>query len=196
MQMRIQTTTVALAVGLVPIVGRAGKHEAPAATSQSAQRETVLETNAVVEKVDQATREVQLRASDGELVTVVAGPAVRNLPQLAAGDQVRVTYYESVAARMAEPGAGGPTSAVGVAARAPQGQKPAGLVGATLNMVVTMVSYDPASALATFTTPEGVTESVTVHPEMRAFAAARRPGDRVEIELTRAVAMSIVESES
>jgi hypothetical protein len=163
---------------------------------QTAQRESTVETVAVVETVDQKTREVRLRAANGELVDLVAGPEIRNLPQLAVGDRVRVTYYESVAARMAEPGAGGPTTAAAVAGRAPQGQKPAGLLGATVNMVVTMVSYDPASAVATFTTPEGTTESVVVHPAMRAFAAARKPGDRVDVQLTSAVAVSIVETGS
>ena len=44
------------------------------------------------------------------------------------GDIVRLTYYESVAARMAEPGAGGPATTTVVATGAPEGSKPAGLV--------------------------------------------------------------------
>lgn len=196
--MPTRTTILALAATSLMVAGCAGQHAGrPAPAAQTAQRETVLETTAVVEKVNQATREVELRASDGELVTVVAGPEVRNLPQLAAGDVVRLTYFESVAARMAETADGGPaTTAAVVAGRAPEGAKPAGLVGTAVNMVVTMVSYDPATAVATFTTPEGTTESVVVHPAMRAFAAARSPGDRVAVELTSAVAVSIVETTS
>lgn len=195
--MPTRTTILALAATSLMVAGCAGQHAGrPAPAGQSAQRETVLETTAVVEKVNQATREVELRASDGELVTVVAGPEVRNLPQLAAGDVVRLTYFESVAARMAESADGGPANAAVVAGRAPEGAKPAGLVGTAVNMVVTMVSYDPATAVATFTTPEGTTESVVVHPAMRAFAAARSPGDRVAVELTSAVAVSIVETTS
>lgn len=81
-----------------------------------------------------------------------------------------------------------------MATRVPEGAKPAGMVGGSLDMVVTMVAYDPATAVATFTTADGATESVVVHPAMRAFAAARHPGDRVAVELTRAVAVSIVET--
>ena len=95
---------------------------------------------------------------------------------------------------MAEAGNVGPTTATAVVGRAPEGQKPAGVVGATVNTVVTIVSYDPATAIATVTTAEGATESVVVHPAMRAFAAARKPGDRVAVELTTAVAVSIVET--
>jgi len=168
--------------------------ETPPAAPQSAQRESVLETSAMVEKVDQKTRELRLRTTDGKELNVVAGPAVRNLAQVSAGDTVRLSYYESVAARMAEPGAGGPATASVVTSRAPVGSKPAGLVSGTVDMVVEFLAYDPATGIVTFKTPEGVTESVVVHPSMRGFAAARRPGERVAVQLTSAVAASIVET--
>ena len=173
------------------LVGLGCAHqEAP----QSAQREAMLETSAVVEKVDQKTREVRLRTTDGRELTVLAGPAVRNLAQVSPGDTVRLTYYESVAVRMAEPGAGGPATTSVVARGAPEGSKPAGLVGATTNVVVEFLAYDPATGVVTFKTPDGVTEQVVVSPAMRGFAAARRPGDRVAVQLTRAMAASIVET--
>jgi hypothetical protein len=67
------------------------QHEAPPSAPQSAQREAMLDTRAVVEKVDQNTREVRLRTADGRDLTVVAGPEVRNLAQVSAGDTVRLT---------------------------------------------------------------------------------------------------------
>lgn len=193
--MRTHATLLACAAMSLLVAGCAGKDaEAPPPAAQSAQRETMLETTAVVEHVDQKTREVRLRGADGRTVTVVAGPEVRNLPQLATGDVVRLTYYESVAVRMAEPAETGPATAAAMAARAPEGEKPAAMLGGAIDVVVTMVAYDPATAVATFTTPDGATQSVVVHPAMRAFAAARRPGDRVAVELTRAVAVSIMET--
>jgi hypothetical protein len=168
--------------------------ETPPAAPQSAQRELVAETSAVVEQVDQKTREVRLRRADGKVVTVVAGPEVRNLAQVSAGDTVRLTYYESVVARMADPGAGGPATTSVVTSRAPEGSKPAGLVGATVDAVVEFLGYDPATGVVTFKTPEGVTQRVVVSPAMRGFAAARRPGERVAVQLTNAVAASIVET--
>jgi hypothetical protein len=168
--------------------------EAPPAAPQTAQRASVLETGAVVETVDQETRELRLRTTDGEELTVVAGPAVRNLAQVSPGDKVRLSYYESVAARMAEPGAGGPATTAVVTGRAPVGGKPAGVVGAAVDMVVEFLAYDPATGVVTFRTPEGATEEVVVDPAMREFAAARRPGDRVAVLLSRAVAASIVET--
>src|SRR3954452_18085097 len=122
--------------GLLASLGCA-QHEAPSpAAPQLVQREAMLDTRAVVEKVDQNSREVRLRTADGRDLTVVAGPEVRNLAQVSAGDTVRLTYYESVVARMAEPGAGGPATTSVVTGSAPQGAKPAGIYGATTDMVV------------------------------------------------------------
>lgn len=184
---------------LVPLVGLlltlgCTDQEAPPAAPQSAQRELMLDTRAVVEKVDQNTREVRLRTTDGKELTVLAGPEVRNLAQVAAGDTVRLTYYESVVARMAEPGAGGPATTSVVTSRAPEGSKPAGLYGATTDMVVEFLAYDPVTGIVTFKTPDGVTQKLVVNPSMRAFAAARRPGDRVALQVTNALAASIIET--
>ena len=115
----------------------------------------MLDTRAVVEHVDQNTREVRLRTMDGKELNVLAGPEVRNLAQVSAGDTVRLTYYESVAARMAEPDAGGPATTSVVTAGRPRAARPAGLVGATTDMVVEFLAYDPATGVVTFKTPEG-----------------------------------------
>jgi hypothetical protein len=125
---------------------------------------------------------------------VIAGPEVRNLAQVSPGDTVRLTYYESVVARMAEPGAGGPATTSVASSRAPEGSRPAGVVGATTDVVVEFLAYDPATGTVTFETPDGVTRQVVVNPAMRSFAAARQPGERVALQLTTAVAASIVET--
>ena len=168
--------------------------ETPPAAPQSAQRELMLDTLAVVENVNQSNREVRLRTTEGKELTVLAGPEVRNLAQVAAGDTVRLTYYESVVARMAEPGTGGPATTSIVTRRAPEGSKPAGLYGATTDMVVEFLAYDPATGMVTFKTPDGVSQTVVVNPAMRGFAAARQAGDRVAVQFTNAVAASIVET--
>ena len=85
---------------------------------------------AVVELVNQRTREVVLRGPEGNRVTVTAGPEVRNLAQVRRGDRVVVTYGEALAVEMAPPGDGGPPVEVAAGtARARPGQRPAGAVG-------------------------------------------------------------------
>jgi hypothetical protein len=61
-------------------------------------------------------------------------------------------------------------------------------------MVVEFVSYDKVSNIATFVAPDGVVETVTVQPEMREFAAGLESGDRVDLTMTEAVAVSIQET--
>jgi hypothetical protein len=158
---------------------------------QSASREMTVSRTAQVQTVDLQTRQVLLRMENGSLV---AGPEVRNLPQLKPGDTVRFEYYEAVAAKMAN--ASSPSEATGavVTQRAPEGAKPAGGVGAAVNMVVEFISYDPTTYVATFMTPDGMVETANVKPEMRAFAAARKPGDRVDLTITKAVAVAIEEA--
>jgi hypothetical protein len=73
----------------------------------------------------------------------VAGPEVRNLPQLRAGDRVTVTYQEAIAVQMAQPGSAPPDAAALVAQRAAPGQLPGGAVGGVVAARVTVVSVAP-----------------------------------------------------
>jgi hypothetical protein len=189
----MSTRKIMSLAGLLLSLGCSHQETTPAAP-QSAQRELLVDTHAVVESVDQNTREVRLRTTDGTVLPVLAGPEVRNLAQLSAGDTVRLSYYESVAARMAEPGASGPATTSVVTNRAPEGSKPAGLVSATTDVVVEFLAYDPATGVVTFKTPDGFTRQVVVNPAMHSFAAARQRGDRVAVQLTNAVAAAIVET--
>jgi hypothetical protein len=83
-----------------------------------------------------------------------------------------------------------------IAGRAPEGARPGGLAGATTSMVVTLVTYDGNSGLATFRTPDGITRRAVVPPNLRTFAEARGPGSRVLVSMTEAVAVTITEPEA
>ena len=61
------------------------------------------------------------------------------------------------------------------------------------SFVVEFVSYDTATGVATFTLPDGTTRSAPVRPPLRAFAEARKPGDRVVVTLVEGMAISIAE---
>jgi hypothetical protein len=164
--------------------------EAPAA----AQRESLVTRTAVVQSVDQESRQVLLEAENGRMLSITAAPEVRNLAQLEPGDVVRLDYYEAVSVEMADPSDQSAPEAVMVTERAPEGAKPGAAGAASVRMVVEFVSYDPVSNIATFVAPDGVVETVTVQPEMREFAAGLESGDRVDLTMTEAVAVSIQET--
>jgi hypothetical protein len=165
----------------------------PDPAPRTAQSETTVETTAVIQTVDKTTREVLLRTEDGRFVTMTAGPEVRNFDQLASGDRVRAVFTESIVAGVAAPDQPSETVVTTAGTRAPVGATPGAAVGEAITSVVEIVSYDAASALVTFRGPSGLLHSVVVPPEMRDFVAARRPGERVAVELVQAFAVGIVE---
>jgi hypothetical protein len=82
---------------------------------------------AVLESVDQRSRDVLLRGPAGRLLTVKAGPEVRNLAQVRAGDRVRIAYQQAVAVQLSPPGGALPPAERDTAAvRAARGARPAG----------------------------------------------------------------------
>ncbi len=183
--------TVVLAVGLLALASACGRDPAPADT---ASRERVVETTATVEAVNADTREVMIRTADGRLVTVEASEAVRNFDRIEVGDRVRISFVESVAAEMAAVDDAGEPTATDMVARAPEGERPAGLVGSRVETVVTFENFDPATDTVTFTTPDGLAHSLVVDPGMRAFAMRRAPGDRVRVTYTVGLAIAVEET--
>jgi subtilisin family serine protease len=164
---------------------------------ESASEETLLTASATVAAVDQATRRVTLTDNaGGGTFTVTAGPEVRNLPQLTAGDQVSVDYYQATTLSMADPADSGEPAAGVVAGRTPEGALPGGAVATTESLVVTVESYDPDSGLAIFRTPDNFTRRAVVPPDLRSFAAQQGPGSRVLVTFTEALAVTITEAEA
>ena len=186
--MSMKTITAALA--LVALAGCTSL----TATPRPAGTATLITATATVESVDMDTREVNLRADDGSLLSVVAGPEVRNLAQLEAGDVVEFNFFESVAVSMADPSDTGEPSTMILAGRTEEGDKPGGMAIEATDMVVTLVSYDDRNFIATIRMGDDTTDRVTGPPELRSFAAARGPGARVLVSITDAMAVSIVET--
>ncbi len=157
----------------------------------TAASDTTAAMRGTIEIIDPVTRQVVVRQDDGRTVTVTLGPEARNFDQLKPGDRVAAVYAESIAARMATPDDKRETLVGTAAERAPVGGTPGAAGGVAISSVVTWVSYDPATAIATFTGPTGLTHSVEAPEEMRAFAAARRPGDLVAIDYSEAMAVGV-----
>ena len=160
----------------------------------TAERESLVTGRAVVQSVDLQSRRVLLKGEDGQVHSFTAGPQVRNLPQLQPGDVVRLDYYEAVSVKMADPSDDSAPEGIVLTERAPEGATPAAGRAAAVRMIVQFISYDPASNIATFATPDGIVRTVTVQPEMRDFAAGLESGDRVDLTMTEALAVSIEET--
>lgn len=149
------------------------------------------ELRATVETVDPQSRMVLLRGTSGTLVTVHAGPEVRNLPQLKPGDQVTVRYAEAVAAEIVRPGDPPPVSTTSVIGADP-GQRPEGLVVDRTRERVRIEGIDTASNTVAFVGPDRVPRTVAVRqPGLQEFIHTLKPGDEVDVTFTEAVAISV-----
>ncbi|MFV0360260.1 hypothetical protein [Tropicimonas sp.] len=147
----------------------------------------------VVEAVNLENRTFQVR--DGRTTVVFrASPEVRNLAQLEPGDRINLDYYESIAVGLADPNDSGEAMGGMVAGRAGPGEKPGGGAVSELSGVIEFVSYDAAADTAVVRLHDETTRTVSVLPEMRDFAAARQPGDRVVAVIDRAVAVFVEEA--
>ncbi len=189
---RVVQLSSVVAIGLLALLAACQQPPPPPPPPAPAAVERTKQIVATVESVDMKTRQVMLRAADGSRATVVAGPEVRNLAQVRAGDTVTVTYQEAVAVQMAPPGSAPPNAAVLAADRAAPGQLPGGAVGAVVVGRVTVVSAAPDGSSVTFTGRDGATHTAQVRdPKMQAFVRQLRPGNQVDVGFASEVAVSV-----
>ena len=182
MNLKIVIATVALlaAAGCEPLV----LHSDHARTTES------VSLTGTIESVDTANRLFTVRG-DTATVTFRAGRQVRNFGELKPGDRITLDYFESIAVGMANPD--DPGDAVGemVTARAAPGQRPAAGAVGTMTGVVEFLGYDAQSHVARVRMDDGTERKISVPREMRTFAAARKPGDRIAVVVDQEMAVAV-----
>ena len=174
----------------------AGLLAAAPAFAQAPEGASVVRTasaTAIVESIDQRTRQLVLRGQDGRLETVVAGPRVRNLAQVKAGDTVVLELGEALAVALANPSDGAEPVSAGIAeARTARGQLPGVGVAEGVRARVTINSVDQRTGAVIFTGPAGVQRTARPQrPDLIAFARSLRPGQQVDIVYGRSVALRV-----
>jgi hypothetical protein len=149
--------------------------------------------SAVVESVDQTSRHVLLRGPQGGLVTVTAGPEVRNLQQVKPGDHVVVTYREALAAELAKPGSSAPSpQIVERASRTAPGSTPGASKEQMIKARVQITGVDHKHNRVSFIGPAKVERTVDVtDPDMQNFLQTLKVGDEVDLTYTEAIAVSL-----
>lgn len=172
----------ALAIG--PLASRA--------VAQPALTQHAIEALMTVESVDQATRVVHLRGPDGRQVTVVAGPEIKRLAEISAGDRLRVRYEEAIAVQIAEPAStAAPASAAVGISRATGGQ-PAGAITQDVQLRVRVEAIDRASNTVTVMGPNQEQRVLTVRdPAMIDFLRRIEVGNEVDVTFHEAIALSV-----
>lgn len=160
-------------------------------------KENLIQKTATVESVDAPSRLVTIRTEDGYATTIKVSDAVKNLPQVKAGDKVTVSYYEALAAEVKKPGEGVEGVQADVSTvQAQPGSMPAAGAGVLLRTTVTIDSVDTQFNTVTFKRSDGLLRTVAVQtPAGQKFIKGLKKGDQVEIAYTEALAVEVKPAE-
>jgi len=162
--------------------------QAPASPPKGQVAVSSVAVTATVEKIDQKTREVTLKADDGQEFSFVAGDGVQNLAQVKKGDRVTATYTEAIAYEVKRGGATG-TETMAAAAAAPLGAKPAGVVAQATTVTVKVTAIDSKVPSVTFEGPAGNTRTIKVKDPAKLQGV--NVGDTVDISYVEAVGIKV-----
>ena len=150
----------------------------------------LVSMTARVKAIDLDTRNVTLQRADGSTVQIHAGEQVRNLAQVRAGDDLRVTYYESLAYDVRKSGQGAPGAVVAEElGRAKPGEMPAGGAAKMVTITATITAIDKGAMTATLKGPEGNLIIVKARDPKKLDRVA--VGDLVDITYTEALAILV-----
>lgn len=172
---------------------------APTQTAQTApapqKAEIVNEFTAAAQVVAVApeTRSITLRREDGTLFDVRAGDEVRNFDQIAAGDELRVHYKETLTAtKLAAGEAARPAQGAIAAARAEKGERPGAAAAAMITARVKVESIDKTHDIAVYSLASGELIARRIKtPQGREFLKGLAVGDTVQLDYSRALALGV-----
>ncbi|MDN5872727.1 MAG: hypothetical protein L0H73_18740 [Nitrococcus sp.] len=184
MNVRIWTSTVAM--GLIMMTLSAAASEPPGEIEWQS-----VSAEATVKAIDYKTRMVSLENEDGTTLEIKAGPAVKRLDEIKAGDSVALTYYESLAMNIVPKAEAGQMQASMTESkgRAPKTQSPAGIEVREIDAIVEITAIDKKAETVSVKGPEG--NVVTVHARHPENLDKIKVGDEVYIAYTEAVAIAI-----
>jgi hypothetical protein len=132
------------------------------------QESELAQMTATIDSIDKKGRVVTVKTQDNRLVSIKAGPDVRNLEQLKKGDTLELDYFEAVDFEVRQPTEEEKQIAgldIDVAARATEGEKPAGIVAGERVDILTVESIDKKKQLITLKAPEGYVTVKAKYPQ-------------------------------
>ncbi|HES75610.1 MAG TPA: hypothetical protein ENO09_01230 [bacterium] len=144
---------------------------------------------ATVTAIDPKTREITLRDNMGETTSIIAGPEVRNFPQIKVGDTLRVRMMQSLLMEVRPHNALVTRTVIeeGVTL-APEGGHPSMAQGRRISTVVTIRALDMKKDFVKFTLPNGEVRTTTAKTTAgKELLHTLKVGDQVAVVFTDAV---------
>lgn len=149
----------------------------------------VAKITASVEAIDAAKRAITLKGPEGKVVTITAGPEVKNFDQIKVGDFLVVRYVEALTLELKKGGTAlrqRTDRDMGVAAK--PGERPAGAVGTQTTVVADVIAVDAKKQVVTLRGPERTVDLKLRDPKQFKLV---KVGDQVEATFTEAAAISV-----
>ena len=153
---------------------------------------SLITTQGKVTEINKETRKVTLMGPQGELVSVTASDAVARFDEIAVGDVVTFDYYTYMKAEFRQPTAEEleePLVVLVEGGRAPDSMGPAGIVGAEVKAVVTIVILNLPYMQVTVKGPRG--NYTTLPMEDAELITQLHIGEVVILTYTEAMAVSL-----
>ena len=176
--MRQLTASILAAAIFVPAIAAAQIKTLPGET---------ITVTATVEAIEQTTRSLTLKGTDGKLRTMTVPKDVKRFSELKVGDTISARYYENITLRVKPPGEPAVDTESQSLTPTP-GQGPGGSRSTQRVLTVTITAIDPAVPSITVTGPNNWTYSSRV--EDKAALKQVKVGDRLDITWTAAVLVS------
>jgi len=144
---------------------------------------------AAVEAIDTAARTITLKGPSGKVVTLTAGPEVKNFAQVKVGDRVVVRYAEALTLELKK---GGKelrqrSEREGSVAAQP-GERPGAAAGRQITVIADVTAVDRKKMVVTLRGPKRTVELKLRDPEQIKLI---KVGDQVEATYQEAVAVSV-----
>ena len=172
-----------------PITDAAKRQAQQAAAQEPITKLNVLRMNATIQAIDKTRRIVTLRDEMGNEDEFAVGPDMKRFDELMVGQNLAVTYYESLVLQVLKPGEQGLGPSSEAALTRGKGALPAATLASQERRTVTVKAVDPSVPSVTVVTQDGRT--VTRKIEDKSLLERFKPGDRVDITFTRAMITAI-----
>ncbi len=152
-----------------------------------------LRLQATVVAIDATKRTVKLKPKWGDTKTFQVSEGAVNFAQVRVGDQVHATVIEETAVTLIPGGATPGVGAAAAVALAPVGAMPEAVMADTIDVIATVVAIDSHEHSLTLEFPDGHIQEVQVG--RRRDLSNVGLGDSVRIQITEAIAISVVRPE-
>ena len=140
--------------------------------------------------IDRVDRTLMLLGPEGEIVEVEVGYEARNFGQIEIGDQLTVSYHESVAIFIDRHGNKPETVTGLVTARSPAGDMPAGIVVETVDVSAVVHAINRSTRMVPLALQDGSKVKVHVDDSLKIYNELRER-DLVHVRYTEAIAISV-----